>query len=162
MNCKLWIVNCKQITVHYSARIMNSELWTLIQLHSTLPDHITQSVFRHPPPILHVREHGASYQMTKSNCQFDTFFQGLPETGVLLPDSFSDTCKDFIVDRIHVKKFLEKSKDPSDGAQPRAGHRCQRPFFLQGETMSFSTYDNVWSLFSIWSGLWWNGVSSAA
>ena len=34
MNCKLWIVNCKQITVHYSARIMNSELWTLIQLHS--------------------------------------------------------------------------------------------------------------------------------
>ena len=34
MNCKLWIVNCKQITVHYSARIMNSELWTLIQLFS--------------------------------------------------------------------------------------------------------------------------------
>ena len=34
MNCKLWIVNCKQITVLYSARIMNSELWTLIQLHS--------------------------------------------------------------------------------------------------------------------------------
>ena len=36
MNCKLWIVNCKQITVHYSARIMNSELWTLIQLHSAV------------------------------------------------------------------------------------------------------------------------------
>ena len=34
MNCKLWKVNCKQITVHYSARIMNNELWTLIQLHS--------------------------------------------------------------------------------------------------------------------------------
>ena len=34
MNCKLWIVNCKRITVHYSARIMNSELWTLIQLYS--------------------------------------------------------------------------------------------------------------------------------
>ena len=36
MNCKLWIVNCKLITVHYSARIMNSELWTLIQLHSAI------------------------------------------------------------------------------------------------------------------------------
>ena len=36
MNCKLWIVNCKQITVHYSARIMNSELWTLIQLPSAV------------------------------------------------------------------------------------------------------------------------------
>ena len=36
MNCKLWIVNCEQITVHYSARIMNSELWTLIQLHSAI------------------------------------------------------------------------------------------------------------------------------
>ena len=36
MNCKLWIVNCKQITVHYSARIMNSKLWTVIQLHSAV------------------------------------------------------------------------------------------------------------------------------
>ena len=32
MNCKLWIVNCKQITVHYSVRIMRSELWILIHL----------------------------------------------------------------------------------------------------------------------------------
>ena len=36
MNCKLWIMNCKQITIYYSVRIMNSELWTLIQLPSTV------------------------------------------------------------------------------------------------------------------------------
>ena len=80
-----------------------------------LPDHNKRSVLRHPPLILHVRVHCASYKMTKSNCQLWTFFKGLPEPGVLFPDSSSDTCKDFILKfRINTEKFLEKSKDPPD------------------------------------------------